>query len=308
MKKDLLNETFNRHLGLLQQKLKLKESVDQSLQQLIEEYVEGIETLSRLAVTNDHGDPMLEDRLKDIKNDIIKLKGPEFFEKVDELADSEAKGINTDSLRAELGLNESSLNETLTGNAISLLPFVLVLGGTYLAGSLVGAAVSDKVKSIIYNIKTRADIKKWEEVLKKHGFKKDNRGRYLDSYKNEIGIDPKSRNLVYYNFGKNSIFNFRPENPEEFDKKYPEIVKGLKSRVEKEIQDKIDYYKNNAEGKKEWKMDGLDVRVGMMIHDGKVSSDPKYAYKFINWTVDDLLKLYRGVEGKDPVRVGLSRD
>ncbi len=122
------------------------------------------------------------------------------------------------------------VKEGMIGNAISLLPFVLVLGGTYLAGSLVGAAVSDKVKSIIDNIKTRADIKKWEEVLKKHGFKKDSKGRYLDSYKNEIGIDPKSRNLVYYNFGKNSIFNFRPENPDEFDIKYPEIVKGLKSR------------------------------------------------------------------------------
>lgn len=197
-----------------------------------------------------------------------------------------------------------SIKEGIFGNAISLLPFVLAVGGTYLAG----AAISDKIRSIIDNIKTRANIKKWEEVLKKHGFKKDNKGRYLDFYKNEIGIDPKSRNLVYHYFGKNLIFNFRPENPEEFDKKYPEIVKGLKSRVEKEIQDKIDYYKNNAEGKKEWKMDGLDVRVGMMIGDGKVSSDPNYAYKFKNWTVDDLLKLYRGVEGKDPIRVGLSRD
>jgi hypothetical protein len=109
-----LNETFKKHLGLLHKKL--NEGND-NLVSMIERYVEIIETLKSISLTNDGGDPDLEDEKRNIKSQIISSKGQEYFNMVDELAELKVRKGNqseVESLANQLGLPQLALSEVTT--------------------------------------------------------------------------------------------------------------------------------------------------------------------------------------------------
>ena len=106
-----VDETFQKHLGLLRKKL--NEGND-NLVSMIERYVEIIETLKSVALSRDGGDPALEDEKRNIKNQIISSKGQEYFNMVDELAELKVRKGNqseVESLANQLGLPQLALSE-----------------------------------------------------------------------------------------------------------------------------------------------------------------------------------------------------
>ena len=108
---NLINETFQKHLGLLHKKL--NEGND-NLVSMIERYVEIIETLKSVALSRDGGDPSLEDEKKQIKNQIISSKGQEYFNMVDEFVELKVRKGNqseVESLANQLGLPQLALSE-----------------------------------------------------------------------------------------------------------------------------------------------------------------------------------------------------
>ena len=116
MNKNVTNETFKKHLGLLNKKLQLNEGND-NLVSMIERYIEIIETLKSVSLTSDHGDPALEDEKRNIKNQIISSKGQEYFNMVDELAELKVRKGNqseVESLANQLGLPQLALSEVTT--------------------------------------------------------------------------------------------------------------------------------------------------------------------------------------------------
>jgi len=109
-----LNETFQKHLGLLRKKL--NEGND-NLVSMIERYVEIIETLKSISLSRDGGDPDLEDEKKQIKNQIISSKGQEYFNMVDEFVELKVRKGNqseVESLANQLGLPQLALSEVTT--------------------------------------------------------------------------------------------------------------------------------------------------------------------------------------------------
>jgi len=109
-----VDETFQKHLGLLRKKL--NEGND-NLVSMIERYVEIIETLASISLSRDGGDPDLEDEKKQIKNQIISSKGQEYFDMVDELAELKVRKGNqseVESLANQLGLPQLALSEVTT--------------------------------------------------------------------------------------------------------------------------------------------------------------------------------------------------
>ena len=109
-----VDETFQKHLGLLRKKL--NEGND-NLVSMIERYVEIIETLKSISLTNDGGDPDLEDEKKQIKNQIISSKGQKYFNMVDELAELKVRKGNQSEVEAlanQLGLPQLALSEVTT--------------------------------------------------------------------------------------------------------------------------------------------------------------------------------------------------
>ena len=108
---NLINETFQKHLGLLHKKL--NEGND-NLVSMIERYVEIIETLKSVALSRDGGDPSLEDEKKQIKNQIISSKGQEYFNMVDEFVELKVRKGNQSEVEAlanQLGLPQLALSE-----------------------------------------------------------------------------------------------------------------------------------------------------------------------------------------------------
>ena len=104
MSKNLINETFQKHLNLLRKKLN-EDTGD--IVSMIERYIEIVQTLKSLALSSDHGDPALEDEKNNIKNQIISSKGQNYFNMVDDLAELKAgKGNQSEieSLANQLGL------------------------------------------------------------------------------------------------------------------------------------------------------------------------------------------------------------
>ena len=111
---NLINETFKKHLGLLNKKL--NEGND-NLVSMIERYVEIIETLKSVALSYDGDTPALEDEKRNIKNQIISSKGQEYFNMVDELAELKVRKGNqseVESLANQLGLPQLALSEVTT--------------------------------------------------------------------------------------------------------------------------------------------------------------------------------------------------
>ena len=109
-----VDETFQKHLGLLRKKL--NEGND-NLVSMIERYVEIIETLKSVALSYDGDTPALEDEKRNIKNQIISSKGQEYFNMVDELAELKVRKGNqskVDSLANQLGLPQLALSEVTT--------------------------------------------------------------------------------------------------------------------------------------------------------------------------------------------------
>jgi len=109
-----LNETFQKHLGLLRKKL--NESND-NLVSMIERYVEIIETLKSVALSYDGDTPALEDEKRNIKKQIISSKGQEYFNMVDELAELKVRKGNQSKVEAlanQLGLPQLALSEVTT--------------------------------------------------------------------------------------------------------------------------------------------------------------------------------------------------
>lgn len=107
----LINETFQKHLGLLHKKL--NEGND-NLVSMIERYVEIIETLASISLSRDGGDPSLEDEKKQIKNQIISSKGQEYFNMVDEFVELKVRKGNQSEVEAlanQLGLPQLALSE-----------------------------------------------------------------------------------------------------------------------------------------------------------------------------------------------------
>ena len=108
MSKNILNETFSKHLNLLKKRLNLNENID-NIVSMIERYIEIIEQLKSVSLSSDHGDPMLEDEKSDIKNQIVSSKGQAYFDLVDELAELKVRGGNQSEVAAianQLGLPE----------------------------------------------------------------------------------------------------------------------------------------------------------------------------------------------------------
>jgi hypothetical protein len=104
MSKNLINETFQKHLNLLRKKLN-EDTGD--IVSMIERYIEIVQTLKSLALSSDHGDPALEDEKSNIKKQIISSKGQNYFNMVDDLAELKAgKGNQSEieSLANQLGL------------------------------------------------------------------------------------------------------------------------------------------------------------------------------------------------------------
>jgi len=112
-----LNETFKKHLGLLHKKLN-EDTGD--IVSMIERYVEIIETLKSINLTNDGDTPALDDEKRNIKNQIISSKGQEYFNMVDELAELKVRKGNQSKVEAlanQLGLPQLALSEvTNEGN------------------------------------------------------------------------------------------------------------------------------------------------------------------------------------------------
>ena len=65
-----LNETFKKHLGLLHRKLN-EDTGD--IVSMIERYVEIIETLKSINLTNDGDTPAFDDEKRNIKSQIIQI-------------------------------------------------------------------------------------------------------------------------------------------------------------------------------------------------------------------------------------------
>ena len=131
-----LNETFQKHLGLLHKKL--NEGND-NLVSMIERYIEIIETLKSVALSRDGGDPALEDEKRNIKNQIISSKGQEYFNMVDELAELKVRKGNqseVESLANQLGLPQLALSEVTTDGSEGSEP-----------DDLMGAVVIDVIRS-----------------------------------------------------------------------------------------------------------------------------------------------------------------
>ena len=109
-----LNETFQKHLGLLRKKL--NEGND-NLVSMIERYIEIIETLKSVALSYDGDTPALEDEKRNIKKQIISSKGQEYFNMVDELAELKVRKGNQSKVEAlanQLGLPQLALSEVTT--------------------------------------------------------------------------------------------------------------------------------------------------------------------------------------------------
>jgi hypothetical protein len=109
-----LNETFQKHLGLLHKKL--NEGND-NLVSMIERYVEIIETLKSISLSYDGDTPALEDEKRNIKSQIISSKGQEYFNMVDELAELKVRKGNQSKVEAlanRLGLPQLALSEVTT--------------------------------------------------------------------------------------------------------------------------------------------------------------------------------------------------
>ena len=109
-----VDETFQKHLGLLRKKL--NEGND-NLVSMIERYVEIIETLKSVALSYDGDTPALEDEKRNIKNQIISSKGQEYFNMVDELAELKVRKGNQSEVEAlanQLGLPQLALSEVTT--------------------------------------------------------------------------------------------------------------------------------------------------------------------------------------------------
>ena len=108
---NLINETFQKHLGLLHKKL--NEGND-NLVSMIERYVEIIETLKSVALSYDGDTPSLEDEKRNIKNQIISSKGQEYFNMVDEFVELKVRKGNQSEVEAlanQLGLPQLALSE-----------------------------------------------------------------------------------------------------------------------------------------------------------------------------------------------------
>ena len=109
-----VDETFQKHLGLLRKKL--NEGND-NLVSMIERYIEIIETLKSVALSYDGDTPSLEDEKRNIKKQIISSKGQEYFNMVDELAELKVRKGNqskVDALANQLGLPQLALSEVTT--------------------------------------------------------------------------------------------------------------------------------------------------------------------------------------------------
>jgi len=109
-----LNETFKKHLGLLHKKLN-EDTGD--IVSMIERYVEIIETLKSINLTNDGDTPALDDEKRNIKTQIISSKGQEYFNMVDELAELKVRKGNQSKVEAlanQLGLPQLALSEVTT--------------------------------------------------------------------------------------------------------------------------------------------------------------------------------------------------
>ena len=116
MNKNVTNETFQKHLGLLNKKLQLNEDTG-DIVSMIERYIEIIETLKSVALSYDGDTPSLEDEKRNIKNQIISSKGQEYFNMVDELAELKVRKGNqskVDALANQLGLPQLALSEVTT--------------------------------------------------------------------------------------------------------------------------------------------------------------------------------------------------
>ena len=146
---NLINETFQKHLGLLHKKL--NEGND-NLVSMIERYVEIIETLKSVALSYDGDTPALEDEKRKIKNQIISSKGQEYFNMVDELAELKVRKGNqseVESLANQLGLPQLALSEVTTDGSEGSEP-----------DGLMGAVVSSvKSKNGIVYIRLDAKTK-----------------------------------------------------------------------------------------------------------------------------------------------------
>ena len=109
-----VDETFQKHLGLLRKKL--NEGND-NLVSMIERYVEIIETLKSISLSYDGDTPALEDEKRNIKTQIISSKGQEYFNMVDELAELKVRKGNQSKVEAlanQLGLPQLALSEVTT--------------------------------------------------------------------------------------------------------------------------------------------------------------------------------------------------
>ena len=114
MNKNVTNETFKKHLGLLHKKLN-EDTGD--IVSMIERYIEIIETLKSVALSYDGDTPSLEDEKRNIKKQIISSKGQEYFNMVDELAELKVRKGNqskVDALANQLGLPQLALSEVTT--------------------------------------------------------------------------------------------------------------------------------------------------------------------------------------------------
>ena len=144
-----VDETFQKHLGLLRKKL--NEGND-NLVSMIERYVEIIETLASISLSRDGGDPSLEDEKKQIKNQIISSKGQEYFNMVDEFVELKVRKGNQSEVEAlanQLGLPQLALSEVTTDGSEGSEP-----------DGLMGAVVSSvKSKNGIVYIRLDAKTK-----------------------------------------------------------------------------------------------------------------------------------------------------
>jgi hypothetical protein len=109
-----VDETFQKHLGLLRKKLN-EDTGD--IVSMIERYIEIIETLKSVALSYDGDTPALEDEKRNIKSQIISSKGQEYFNMVDELAELKVRKGNQSKVEAlanRLGLPQLALSEVTT--------------------------------------------------------------------------------------------------------------------------------------------------------------------------------------------------
>ena len=134
--KRTVDETFQKHLGLLRKKL--NEGND-NLVSMIERYIEIIETLKSVALSYDGDTPALEDEKRNIKNQIISSKGQEYFIMVDELAELKVRKGNQSEVEAlanQLGLPQLALSEVTNEGSEGSEP-----------DGLMGAVVIDVIRS-----------------------------------------------------------------------------------------------------------------------------------------------------------------